>query len=155
MCKICKNTGFLWPVHSRMRTESTIMSFYGNIQVRKNRYSGIFYEVIKANINLQTSNDLVKFTCLFMAGIFRIRWCIKIPEMFGTQYYLNGEKIRHSNFELKQVGTWRLQEGIRISSTRIYNCFFNTIDLSVSTSKFIVDYVYVCVCVFVCNISYK
>ena len=130
MCKICKNTGFLWPVHSRMNTESTIMSFYGNMQVGKNWYSGIFYEVIRANMNLQTSSNSVKFCYLFMAGIFRVRWCIKIPEMFGTKYYLNGEKIGHSNFELKQVGSWRLQEGsVHFHSTLVFQMHHKNLQL--------------------------
>ena len=30
--KLCQTTGFLWPIFSRIRTESTIMSLYGKIQ---------------------------------------------------------------------------------------------------------------------------
>ena len=33
---MCQNTGFLWPVYSRIRTGSTILSLYGNERVKQN-----------------------------------------------------------------------------------------------------------------------
>ena len=44
--KICEDTGFHWPVHSRIKTESTILFLYGRIQASENPYSRIFYAVI-------------------------------------------------------------------------------------------------------------
>ena len=43
--KLCKNTGFLWPVFSRIRTKYTILSLYERIRVSENPYSCIFYAV--------------------------------------------------------------------------------------------------------------
>ena len=43
--KICENTGFQWPVFSRIRTKSVILSLYGRIQVAENLYFCIFYAV--------------------------------------------------------------------------------------------------------------
>ena len=45
LCKICDNVGFLVPIFSCIRTKSTILALYRNIQVRENPYSGIFYAV--------------------------------------------------------------------------------------------------------------
>ena len=42
--EICKNTGFHWPVLSRIRTEATILSIYGRIRVSENPYSRIFMQ---------------------------------------------------------------------------------------------------------------
>ena len=39
--KIGSNAGFLWPLFSRIKTESWIQFFYGNISVRENPYLGI------------------------------------------------------------------------------------------------------------------
>ena len=41
--KICGNTGFHWPVFFRIRTKSTILSFYWRIRVTENPHSRIFY----------------------------------------------------------------------------------------------------------------
>ena len=50
--------------------------------------------------------------------------------MFGTKYYLNGEKIGHSNFELKQVGSWRLQEGsVDLHSTLVFQMHHKNLQL--------------------------
>ena len=38
-------TGFLWPVFPCIKTESTIPSLYGKIQIRENLHCGIFYAV--------------------------------------------------------------------------------------------------------------
>ena len=46
LCKIYCNSSFLWPLISRIRTESTILSLCENMQVRKNPCSGIFYTVV-------------------------------------------------------------------------------------------------------------
>ena len=40
---IFENTGFHWPVFSRIRTESRILTLYGRIRVSENPYSRIFY----------------------------------------------------------------------------------------------------------------
>ena len=48
--KIYQNMGCLLPVFSRMRTESTILSLYVKMWVRKNPYFGIFYLVGPHNI---------------------------------------------------------------------------------------------------------
>ena len=42
--KICENTGFHWPLFSRIRTE--ILSLYWKIRVSENPYSRIFYTVL-------------------------------------------------------------------------------------------------------------
>ena len=44
--QICENMDFHWPVFSRIKTESAILSIYGRIQVSENPYSRIFYPVI-------------------------------------------------------------------------------------------------------------
>ena len=43
--EICENTGFQWPVFSRITTQSTILSLFGRIRVTENPYSCIFYAV--------------------------------------------------------------------------------------------------------------
>ena len=43
--KICENTGFHWPVFSRIRTKPTILSSYGRIWATENAQSRIFYAV--------------------------------------------------------------------------------------------------------------
>ena len=44
--RMSENTGFQWPIFSRIRTESsTILSLYGRIRVSENRYSCIFCTV--------------------------------------------------------------------------------------------------------------
>ena len=47
--KMCQITGFFWPIFSRIRTESWILSLYRKIRVRENLYSSIFYAVIISN----------------------------------------------------------------------------------------------------------
>ena len=49
--KLCKNTGLHWPVFSRTRTESMILSLYGKIRVSKNQYSRISYAMIMNWVN--------------------------------------------------------------------------------------------------------
>ena len=44
--KTCQNMGFLWPVFSRIRTETSILYLYGKIQAKENSYSVIDYAVI-------------------------------------------------------------------------------------------------------------
>ena len=44
--KICENTGFHWPLFSRIRIESTILSLYGGIRVSGDLYSGIFMQLL-------------------------------------------------------------------------------------------------------------
>ena len=41
--KICENTGFYWPVFSRAKKESTVMSLCRIMRVLENPYSCIFY----------------------------------------------------------------------------------------------------------------
>ena len=54
--KICENTGFHWPVLSRIRTKSTILSFCERIRVCENPYSRIFYTVIKTLVSSSIPN---------------------------------------------------------------------------------------------------
>ena len=42
LSKICKNSNFLWPVFSRVRTESRTLSLYEKIRVRRPRRSSVF-----------------------------------------------------------------------------------------------------------------
>ena len=46
--KIRDNTGFHWPVFTRIRTESTILSSCGRIRVREKPYPWIFYAITTA-----------------------------------------------------------------------------------------------------------
>ena len=48
--KICQNTGFIWPVYSRIRTKSTILTLKESMRVRENPYSDIFYVVFNNEI---------------------------------------------------------------------------------------------------------
>ena len=69
--KICNNTGFHWPVFSRIRAES-----YGRIRVIQNLYSRIFYTVwhttALVNLNLNYVFWLHNFRTLQMK--FALKW---------------------------------------------------------------------------------
>ena len=43
--KTCENTGFHWPIFSRIRKKSSILSLYGGTQVSENPHSRMFYAV--------------------------------------------------------------------------------------------------------------
>ena len=54
-CLNMPETGFPWPMYSRMRTESNILSLCENIQVRENTYFGIVYAV--TGLTLETDSQ--------------------------------------------------------------------------------------------------
>ena len=66
--KISENTGFQWPVFSRIRTESsTILSLYGRIRVSENPYSCIFCTVQQKKFSFSiifTSFIVLDFTSM-------------------------------------------------------------------------------------------
>ena len=59
LCKICQYTGFLWPVFSHIRSESTILTLYEKIWVRKNPYAGKFYTVVIGRLRQSVGKKLV------------------------------------------------------------------------------------------------
>ena len=57
MHKICENTGFHWPVFSRIRKEYTILPLHRRIRVSENPYSRIFYTVSILTPNNKCTKD--------------------------------------------------------------------------------------------------
>ena len=64
--KICENTGFHWPLFSRIRTKSTSLSLYRRIRVSENPHSRIFYVVTEThNLILKVSSLKNTFISFF------------------------------------------------------------------------------------------
>ena len=57
--KVCENTGFRWPVFSRIKTKSTILSLHRRIRVRENPHFRIFYAVFWLSVVGETDSFFV------------------------------------------------------------------------------------------------
>ena len=76
MRKTCAKMGFRWPVYSRVRRESRILSLYWKIQNSENSYSCIFYVVLSycrnpsiKGLRFLCTKNKVKLCFLFSAGM--------------------------------------------------------------------------------------
>ena len=82
LCKICQNTGFLWPIFSRVIAELWILYLYGNTGQRKPVFSHILYSVESFSVWLSLpQHDDILFQSLsttFWLMIGVTHWPLKV-----------------------------------------------------------------------------
>ena len=112
--KICENTGFQWPVFSRIRTKSAMFSLYGRIRATENPYSSIFYAVLSsAYLNL--------FFCLLILLFYPliISYCTVNSTFLGCNYFLF-DRIRRKRSMFRNTNFYRFRPAIEV--LLIYHC---------------------------------
>ena len=69
--KTCENTGFHWPIFSRIRTKSTIREIYRRIQVSETRFLAYFMQCETLSVGL------IFWFWIFPTGFYLLFWHIR------------------------------------------------------------------------------